>query len=158
MNEVGDAFNSKGVTAKLKELKRPETEEEVALKKILDEYTSLSKEEKELKKEIKELSSNLHIKTKETIENLSEEQVNKLIFAKWITPIIEGLNGLPTKIIADLESKVTVLATKYDATLSGIEDEIIEAEKVLTDMLDDLNGNEFDLKGIAILKELLGGN
>ena len=142
----------------MKELKRPETEEEVALKKILDEYTSLSKEEKELKKEIKELSSNLHIKTKETIENLSEEQVNKLIFAKWITPIIEGLNGLPTKIIADLESKVTVLATKYDATLSGIEDEIIEAEKVLTDMLDDLNGNEFDLKGIAILKELLGGN
>lgn len=158
VNEVGDAFNSKGVTAKLKELKRPETEEEVALKKILDEYTSLSKEEKELKKEIKELSSNLHIKTKETIENLSEEQVNKLIFAKWIIPIIEGLNGLPTKIIADLESKVTVLATKYDATLSGIEDEIIEAEKVLTDMLDDLNGNEFDLKGIAILKELLGGN
>lgn len=36
MNEVGDAFNSKGVTAKLKELKRPETEEEVALKKILE--------------------------------------------------------------------------------------------------------------------------
>lgn len=26
-----------------------------------------------------------------------------------------------------------MLATKYDATLSGIEDEIIEAEKVLTD-------------------------
>lgn len=72
--EVQDAFYAKGVAAKLKELKKPENEEERMLKDVLSQYTDLSKEEKGLKKEIKELTSALHLKTKDTIEALSDEQ------------------------------------------------------------------------------------
>lgn len=46
LKESQDAFNAKGVTARLKDLKNPETEEEKALKRILQNYTSLSKESK----------------------------------------------------------------------------------------------------------------
>ena len=157
LNEAQDAFNSKGVATKIKELKHPETEEERALKTILDKYSELSKEEKDLKKEAKELEEKLHIKTKSVIENLTDEQANDLMGEKWIKPLVEALNELPKQIVAELIKEVQELGNKYETTLTGVETDICEAEKSLCSMLDDLCGNAFDLKGIASLKALLGG-
>lgn len=157
LNEAQDSFNSKGVATKIKELKRPETEEERALKTILDKYSELSKEEKDLKKEAKELEEKLHIKTKSVIENLTDEQANDLMGEKWIKPLVEALNELPKQIVAELIKEVQELGNKYETTLTGVETDICEAEKSLCSMLDDLCGNAFDLKGIASLKALLGG-
>lgn len=157
LNEAQDSFNSKGVATKIKELKRPETEEERALKTILDKYSELSKEEKDLKKEAKELEEKLHIKTKSVIENLTDEQANDLMGEKWIKPLVEALNELPKQIVAELIKEVQELGKKYETTLTGVETDICEAEKSLCSMLDDLCGNAFDLKGIASLKALLGG-
>ena len=157
LNEAQDAFNSKGVAAKLKELKKPESEEEKSLRAILLEYTDLSKEEKELKKEVKMLETDLHIKTKDTIENLSDEEVNELIYAKWIKPLVSEIASLPDQIISELVKKIQTLSNKYSTTLTEIDEEIKEAEKTLCNMLDDLCGDEFDMKGIASLKLLLGG-
>lgn len=157
LNEAQDAFNSKGAAAKLKELKKPESEEEKNLKTILTKYMDLSKEEKELKKEIKDLKILLHSKTKATIEGLTEEQADALIVEKWIKPLVASLMDLPRQIVAELMKEVQMLGDKYALTLTGIEKEIEEAEQDLANMLDDLNGSDFDMKGIASLKKLLGG-
>lgn len=157
LNENQDAFNAKGVTVKLKELRKAENEEERALKAVLEQYGNLSKEEKEIKKEIKELTSRLLIQTKETIEKLSDEQEEKLLSEKWIKPLISDLHNLPEQIVADLVKKVQSLADKYSTTLHDIEEEIEETERELIRMTDKLTGNEFDMMGLASLKALLGG-
>ena len=157
LNENQDAFNAKGVTVKLKELRKAENEEERALKAVLEQYGNLSKEEKEIKKEIKKLTSRLLIQTKETIEKLSDEQEEKLLSEKWIKPLISDLYNLPEQIVADLVKKVQSLAEKYSTTLHDIEEEIEETERELIRMTDELTGNEFDMMGLASLKALLGG-
>ena len=155
LNEAQDAFNAKAVAARLKELKKPESDEERELKKVLTQYTESSKEEKELKKAVKELTTALHLKTKSTIEGLTDEQADELVAEKWIKPLIASLMDLPNQIIIALEKEVQTLSEKYATTLTGIEEEIEAAESVLGTMLDDLCGSEFDMKGLASLKALL---
>ena len=73
LNDNNDAFVSKEVTKKLKELKKEaHTEEVKSFIDKLDRYERLSKEEKDLKKEIKSETAKLHMLTKETIENLTD--------------------------------------------------------------------------------------
>lgn len=157
LKESQDGFNEKGVRARLKDLKNPETKEEKVLKKVLLNYTSLSKEEKVLKKEIKTLEAELHLKTKAMIESLSDIQMEEMVYIKWIKPLVKELMELPNQIINNLVKEVQTIGEKYSFTLMGLEAEITEAESSLRDMLDDLCGSEFDMKGIASLKNLLGG-
>ena len=138
-----------------KAIKEKDAEPEVI--DILKEVQSLNDEEKELKKQIKAEREKLHVKTKETIESLSDEEVLELIESKWIDPLICNITDLPIKAATDLVSEVKRLANKYRLTLSGIEAEIIQVEEELSSMLDDLTGNEFDILGISELKKLLRG-
>lgn len=157
INEAQDAFNAKGVSAKIKDLKDAETEEEKKLKVILTEYVKLSNEEKTLKRELKDSTAALHIKTKSTIENLSDAQVEYMINEKWIKPLVAELMDIPNQIIAELIKDVQNLSQKYATTLLGIENEILEAENSLSMMIDDLCGDDFDMKGLAQLKAMLRG-
>lgn len=138
-----------------KAIKEKDAEPEVI--DILKEVQSLNNEEKELKKQIKAEREKLHIKTKETIESLSDVEVLELLENKWIDPLIFNITDLPIKAANDLVSEVKRLANKYRLTLNGIEDEIIQVEEDLSSMLDDLTGNEFDMLGISELKKLLRG-
>ena len=126
------------------------------------EYTvvqvnNLIAEEKYLKKRVKDETGKLHLKIKETIENLSDEQVIELLKDKWINPLINNLMKLPDTIISNLQAKLEAIAKKYDTTLDEVETQIKETEQTLTAMIDDLEGNEFDMLGLAELKKLLGG-
>lgn len=138
-----------------KAIKEKDAEPEVI--EILKEVQFLNDEEKELKKQIKAEREKLHIKTKETIESLSDAEVLELLENKWIDPLICNITDLPIKAANDLVSEVKRLANKYRLTLSGIEAEIIQVEEELSSMLDDLTGNEFDMLGISELKKLLRG-
>ena len=64
---------------------------------------------------------------------------------------------LPKQVIVELVKEVQNLSEKYATTLLGIEEEITDAEHVLSRMIDDLCGSEFDMKGLAQLKSMLGG-
>lgn len=72
--------------------------------------SALLAEEKELKSQIKTEAIALHLKTKDTIENLTDEQVFELLELKWIVPVVSSLNNLPETIIAKLSNKVQALA------------------------------------------------
>lgn len=95
--------------------------------------------------------------TKKTIEALSDEESIKLIKDKWIAPVLTSLTDLPNSVIQDFIAKLEAVCQKYETTCKEIEDQIRETERELNAMLDDLTGNEFDMKGIAELKKLLGG-
>lgn len=115
-------------------------------------------EESKLKSAIKKGDAALHLKTKETIENLSDDQVNELLEAKWILPIGESLHQMPVQQIDKLTNKLQALAEKYEVTYADNAREIQQTETELAAMIDELDGNEFDMKGLAELKTLLGAN
>jgi len=116
---------------------------------------SLLTEETELKKEVKVGSAALHLKTKKTIEELKEAQVYELLELKWIKPLEEQLYKLPNGIINTLVHKVQELAVKYKTTLKNIDDEIKGTQKELSSLLNELDGGEFDMKGLKAFAELL---
>ncbi|WP_323593016.1 type I restriction-modification system subunit M [Aliarcobacter butzleri] len=115
----------------------------------------LISEEKALKKDVKEESEKLHIKTKKTIENLSDTQVYELLELKWIEPLEDKLYKLPNGIINNLVNKIQEISVKYETTLKDIENEIKTVSKELSLMLCELDGNEFDMQGLKAFQKLL---
>ncbi|MCC8061216.1 MAG: type I restriction-modification system subunit M [Clostridiales bacterium] len=124
---------------------------------ILQKADELFTEEKDLKKQIKEAQAELHLKTKHVIETLTDEQAIDLLRQKWIVPLVSGILDLPRTVIDDFVAKLETLCTKYDTTFAEIEQEISDTERTLIGLLDQLQGSEFDEKGLAELKALLGG-
>lgn len=158
LTEEGDAFVPKEVSKKIKELKKDRSPESVALRTLLEKVESLVKSEKEIKAEIKAKSAALQAKTKDTIERLSDEQALDLLEKKWIAPLIESIHKLPDTVIDSLVSKIQALQNKYATTFFEVEQQISETEATLSGMIDDLEGNEYDMLGLNELKKLLGGS
>ena len=138
-----------------KALKNKDIEPET--KEKLKSVEALNAEEKALKSEVKKESALLEEKTKETIENLSDEQVLDLLKEKWINPLIRNLMQLPDRIVSELVDKLKALEKKYETTLAEVESQIEETEKELSLMIDDLEAGEFDMRGLYEFKKLLGG-
>lgn len=158
VNDNGDALVAKEIPKKIKELKHEdETEDTREFIEKLETADALFKEEKRLKSEIKSESSALVNHTKETIENLSNEEARTLLEMKWIDSLLENLRKLPENTIDNLTKAVQQLSKKYETTFFDIEREIEETERELSDMTDELTGDEFDMKGLSELKALLMG-
>jgi type I restriction enzyme M protein len=115
-------------------------------------------EEKTLKAAIKQEAAALHLKTKKTIEGLSDAQVHELLEGKWITPLSDELHRLPDQQIDGLTRKLEALVQKYQITYADNAREIEQTETALAGMIEELDANEFDLRGLAELKFLLAGN
>lgn len=157
LNDTNDAFVSKEVTKKLKELKKEEDAEVLTFAEKLKKYEELNKEEKSLKKRIKEDSEKLQSLTKTTIESLSDNDIYLLLEKKWIQKITDSLNKLPDDIINKLTDTIQAIFKKYETTYFDVESEIKETENKLVLMIDELEGDEFDLKGLSEFKSLLLG-
>ena len=160
LNDDNTAFLTSSVTKASKELLKGHDSVEYAKDspegKLLT-MNDLLDEEKELKKSIKTDSAKLHSLTKDTIENLTNEEVYALLEKKWISPLMEELHQLPIAILDNLAVKVQELADKYASTLSDVEKEILETEATLSSMIDQLTGSDSDIEGLMKLKTLLGG-
>ncbi len=114
-------------------------------------------EQTELKADIKAKAGTLHLKTKTTIEALTDEQVNELLHLKWIAPLSRELEAMPSAVIIHLTTQVQNLADKYAVTYSQVTSEIKTIEQELADMMGELTGNESDMQGLAELTTLLKG-
>lgn len=117
--------------------------------------SALLDEEKALKDLIKEDAEALHMLTKKTIEELSEAQIKELLELKWIAPLVASLHRLPQKQIDFLAEKLAALVEKYRVTYAENAQAIHKAQAELGGMLSELDGNEFDLKGISEFNKLL---
>lgn len=159
LNDDNSAFVAKSIPGFIKELKKEDqTEETVTLLEKLSRFDQLTREEKALKSETKRVRTELEQHTKETIEQLPASAAQNLLYQKWIQTLIDELAALPDGIISGFENQLTALQDKYSTTLLDVEQEIKETEKKLCGMMDDLEGNEFDMKGLQEFKILLEGD
>ena len=140
----------------LKEHNKSYYDEESIEYKII-QTKELSDEEKKLKKEIKTMEEELHLLTKETIENLSESDIKELLKKKWIDPVLVGFESIYENVINTFISKIKAIEEKYSETLEDIESEINSVEKDLIFYIDQLTGNESDMKGLEEFKKIIGG-
>ena len=154
-NFVNDAKDSFVAAEVKKAIKAREVEP--ATMSILKDVDALFAEEKTLKKQVKDDSAALHQRTKGVIERLTDEEVRDLLHRKWILPLMENLNSLPDAVLDDFVKQLDAVCKKYETTFEDVESQIASTEHELLGLLDDLQGNEFDMKGIAELKKLLGG-
>lgn len=137
----------------------PETEEgeeEIELTaEQKKQQKKLNDEEKAIRKEIAKLTKELEEKTIKKIEGLTDSEINELLEVKWILPLCTSLNEMPGKVVDDFVSSLTKMTEKYSETLSSIGNEIKQTQKELFELMDELTGNEFDLKGLENLKGIL---
>lgn len=117
--------------------------------------SQLLSEQKKLKVNIKNAERELEEQTIWTIESLTDEQIQTLLYRKWVEPIINALNAQRQSVIDDLITKVSALVSKYAVTLNDIEHDIATTERELSGMLTELRGNEFDMAAISTLQNLL---
>ncbi|NMC58604.1 MAG: type I restriction-modification system subunit M [Candidatus Methanofastidiosa archaeon] len=116
----------------------------------------LMEEESQAKKDAKQKAEELHLKTKETIENLDEDESLRLLELKWIKPLTDAIHAIPDEIIGELINKINYVVNKYQITFADVEDEIEKTGAALSNMLDELVGNSSDMEGLAEFKKILG--
>ncbi len=161
VNEDKDAFVAAAIAKAVKTLKAATSKEgafaedsyEAKILKIGD----LLAEEKSLKMQIKSDAEKLHLLTKATIEGLTDVQALTLIELKWIQPLEKSMAKLPDAIIQTLANHVQALAGKYATTFAAVEAEIRDTENALSALIDELECNEYDRKGLNELQALLNG-
>lgn len=158
ITDEGDAFVPKEVSKKIKELKKDSSKEGIALRCTLEKVEGLFKTEKDTKGQIKSKGAALAAHTKETIEALTDEQALHLLEEKWFSPLVANLHKLPDSMIDDLVGKIQALQNKYATTFFEVEEQIKETEANLAGMIDELDGDAFDMLGLEELKKLLGGS
>lgn len=152
-----NVFVPKGVTQKIKELLKDSSEDTHSLLEKLKQVDALMQEEKELKAQIRKADAALQAATKTQIETLTHEQVTTLLEKKWIVPLVDAVHQLPNQAVDVLVSKLQALQTKYAVTFADVETQIKDTSAQLSAMIDQLTGSEFDTKGLAEFKALLGG-
>lgn len=137
----------------------PETEEGEEEIELTDEQKKqqkkLNDEAKAIRKEIAKLTKELEEKTIKKIEGLTDYEINALLEEKWILPLCTSLNEMPGRVVDGFISSLTKMTEKNSETLSSIGNEIKQTQKELFDLMDELTGNDFDLKGLENLKGIL---
>lgn len=157
MEQGADGTYKKGsVTSRINELQRTYEFPEDSFEHKVMTVLSLMEEESHAKKDLKQKSEALHIKTKETIENLDEDESLRLLELKWIKPLVDSLFAIPDEIFGELINKVIHLHDKYCTTFSDIENQIENTSKLLSNMIDELVGSDSDIEGLTELKKILG--
>lgn len=151
LNDAKDNFVPAAVEKTLK-AKAASDETLVVLKNVKKLFT----EEKALKKDLKKGKEDLEVKTKEVIEHLSDDEAKALVKQKWVNALLKELAQQQSDQLEDFGKKLEALTQKYSITLSDLGEQIQTTEKELQGMLDELTGSEFDEKGIAEFKKLLG--
>lgn len=158
INEDGTAFVPKEIDKIVKPYSNGKRKPDVgSIEETLLKVKTLMNKEKSLNTEIKNLRIDLHNHTKDLIESLSIDEALPILYEKWIAPIASAISVLPDSIVSALESKIDTLTKKYSVRMIDIEAEIEEPEAALNSMIDDLEGDEFDMLGLKELQKLLGG-
>ena len=154
-------IDSKKLTAKIseikKQLKRGAEFDEDSYENILLNIDATNEKIKKAKKELKTAKEGLNQKTENKIKSLTDKEIYDLLVMKWINPICKGINDLSIKLIKNLEKDIKELCKKYETTYIDIDRQINDTENSLSSLIDELEGNEYDMKGLEQLKTLLKG-
>ena len=152
----GDAPYAKSkVVAYIKQLQATYVFPEDSFEAKMVKADKLMTEEKTVKKETKDMTVALHLKTKNTIEGLSDEQVLDLLRLKWIAPLCISLRAIPDHIAKSFVDEIINLTNKYSTPYATLGDQILDVKKQICAMIDDLTGDDYAMQGLRELKEQL---
>ena len=147
-SEKDNVLDKKKITADAK----PKADVESETKDKLKQMVALWNEQSKADKQIKADKQTLEDKTIEAIRNLTDEEVAQLLRMKWIDPICEGIDSTLRSVLANLESAALALSEKYAVSYKQINDDMAVATGELAELVEQLTGDEFAIKG---LKELV---
>lgn len=146
-SEKDNAPDKKKITADAK----PKADVEADTKAKLKQMVALWDEQTKTNKQIKADKLALEEKTIQAIEHLSDEEIADFLHLKWIVPVCEGINGALTAVLSALESSALALSRKYAVCYQQINDDIAKANDELSQLVSQLNGDEFAIKGLEAL-------
>lgn len=153
-----DTKKLNAITSKInKEVKNGAEFEEGSYEEIILNISNLNNKMKKCKNEIKNIKMKLEGNTKHKIETIETEEALKLLEKKWIIPLCNAIEKLPEKKLNEFLKSIKYLENKYKESFCDLDIEIKNTENELSKMLDELTGNEFDIKGLERFKSLLGG-
>ena len=89
--------------------------------------------------------------TIEKIEALTMLEINQLLELKWISPIVSQIEALPHNMLKALSEKIVALNEKYATSFADIENEIKASSDALAELVGQLTGDEFAVKGLEAL-------
>lgn len=157
LTEENDNFVPKEVAKKVKDYLKSNVCEGVVEIKII-EVNNLYEEQKKLNKSIKDTNILLEAEAKKAVENLTYDEICELLTKKWINPIVTGIDKQIDNLIVEFTNNIQKLSNKYNQTLFDIDNEIKETEKILANMISELTGPDYDMKGLEDLKSLFNGD
>ena len=146
-SEKDNSPDKKKITADAK----PKADVELDTKKKLKQMVALWDEQTKLGKQIKADKLALEEKTIQAIKQLTDEEIADFLHLKWIVPVCEGINGALTAVLSALESSALALSQKYAVSYQQINDEIIKVNDELSQLVSQLTGDEFTIKGLEAL-------
>ena len=110
------------------------------------------------KRQLKTAAAALEAATRQAIEDLTEEQIDKLLMAKWVEPLVEQLNTMPSTVLRKLDQRVQALRDKYATSMVDLDVEIERTERELGDMLVSLTGSLADVEAVQVFQRSLRGS
>lgn len=111
-----------------------------------------------LKKQVKEIKTDLDNKARKAIVSLSDDEVKMLLKEKWITPAMQSIYSIPAAIETDLNREIQEIIKKYRNPIAELNNKIKDTENELSFLLGNLNGDDFNNAAICELKKLFGGD
>ena len=159
LNDNNTAFVPKEVAKAVRPFTKGKNKPDAgSIEEVLIKVYALIVKEKSLRKEIKVMRVELHNQTKDYIENMSEDEAFCALKTKWIAPIVESILLLPDSIVNWLEGKINALIEKYSVTMLDIDAELMQSEQEFCALIEELEGDEYDMLGLKELQKLLGGS
>lgn len=123
---------------------------QIEAKQLLDRLTKV-------KSQLKKADEELEVRTHETVESLTDDQIVEVLSTKWVAALIAQLALLPTLALRELADQVQRLQDKYATPLTQLDTQIATTERSLLTSLDQLTGSDADMQAVAALKQMLGG-
>ena len=149
-SEKDNAPDKKKITADAK----PKADVEPDTKAKLKQMVALWDEQTKLNKTIKADKLALEEKTIHAIEQLTDEEIADFMHRKWIVPVCQGIIGSLTAVLSALETAALALSRKYAVSYQQIDDEIAQANEELSQLVSQLTGDDFAIKGLeALIKQ-----
>lgn len=136
-DEPQDAFEAKMIKAELKRAEKGTSEFEwlKRVEKLLADKSSTNKSVKEKEKQLKEA-------VEVRIENLTNEEIDMLVFEKWFAGTVDALVGLVEKPLRAELSKIALLENRYAQTFNEIDAQVSELEKAFEALASELVVNQ----------------
>lgn len=144
----------KAIVEKIKnEIEIPEDEDDYKVRHLY----LLSQRISALKKEIKEIKTNLDNQARAAIATLSDDQVKSLLREKWLAPAMQSIYSIPTTVRDELGRNIDAIIQKYRNPIANLDSDITINEMRIESLMQKLVGNSFDIAAIEGLRKAFGG-